>query len=368
MTPSMNLDCDTLIAGAASLQPVLAESARHIDQHGQTDESLARLEAAGLLRHADTISPADLFRMRMEVGRQLAHGCASSAWLVTAFGLGAALAARIPAAQRPGLEARIAIGDDAADTTLAIDGDKRRLSGRWDFVAGAAFADWFLLSCETAPARCLVLVARDQVAVSPAEHAGGLRGAGIATVTASGVAVPAAAVFDRVQLAEGFELIATASILGPILGCAEAGYRDYVAITRKRVSGVGGEAVARMTQVQARLGAAQAELKSAQLNFAALQDSIAAIEAGGGTPGASATTELLRDAAFIARQCLQSLTALVRQMGAMGLAESNPVQREYRDLRTMVADRRLQESTRMAAYGRQALGIEEAGSRGDRAA
>ncbi len=342
---------DALIAGAVSLQPALAEAARQIDQHGQTEESLARLAQAGLFRHPDGATPASALRTRMEVGRALARSCASSAWLVTAYGLGAALAARMAAAPSDlGADAKIAVGDDATAATLVPDGAAWRLDGSWEFVVGAQFADWFVLPCGDR----LVLVRRNQVELTPADHLGGMRGAGLATVTARKIGVAATSIFDR---GDGFDLVATLSLLGPILGCAEAGHRDYVAITRKRVSGVGGEAVARMTQVQARLGAAQAELNSALVGFTSLQDRFARIEAEDGFPDA---TELTRDAAFIARQSLQSLTALIRQMGAMGLAESNPVQREYRDLRAMVTDHRFNESARMAAYGRLALGIEPA--------
>src|SRR3546814_8446867 len=62
-----------------------------------------------------------------------------------------------------------------------------------------------------------------------------------------------------------------------------------------------------------------------------------------------------RDRAYMAHLALDAVTRLVRQMGAMGLSESNPVQRRYRDLRTLAADAAFAWDDHVAGYGRALL-------------
>jgi len=63
--------------------------------------------------------------------------------------------------------------------------------------------------------------------------------------------------------------------------------------------------------------------------------------AGAHSSGGANDAECIRDRAYIARKSLEAVNRLLAQMGAMGLAETNPVQRRFRDLRALANTRGL---------------------------
>ncbi|MBM3515209.1 MAG: hypothetical protein FJX59_16075 [Alphaproteobacteria bacterium] len=341
----------TLIDAARALAPDLGPRAAKAYADGRIgEETFAALAKAGLL---DPFRDADLSAARLlDVPRALAQHCASTAWLVMAAALGSAgLKALGPNAGALGPNAKtirsangLAIWADRADSaTLTPDGAGFRLAGTWRAVPGAAQAVWFLLRIDAARA---VAVAVPSATVTLNDHQAGLRGATLGDVVAKDVAVPATHVLP---IPDALSRLAAVAPLGVVLGVAEGGYREYVASTKKRMAAVGGAAVARMPQVQVRLAETEAELDVARTLFAGV------IENALGAPRAN----LGRDAAFIARQCFRALTVLVQQMGAVGLLETNVVQRHARDLRAAVADLRLGWDANMAARGRAVLGVPE---------
>src|SRR5690606_12020301 len=127
-------------------------------------------------------------------------------------------------------------------------------------------------------------------------------------VTARGVTVDASKVAptDKV-LASG---VGANRLLGVLVGCAEGGYADYLRMTRARITGIGGAAVATFTQVQARLAESHADMGT----VTHLYDAIV-----GDLDDRDAASRVMRDRAFLGRKALDAVTRLVRQMGAMGL-------------------------------------------------
>lgn len=329
-----------LIARAEGAASSLAEAGRTTDSGGLSPEGLATLADIGLFRLGQRlVTPADA----AEALRRLAHGCGASAYLAALAHDGVA---RIPEAARAEVHAA---GDDpvvvAAEYPDDADLDRARsggtLRGRWRGVPGLRHADWVWLNgsdfSALVPVSDLIHAERTQL--------GGLRGVGWSDVVVNDLAVPAARIGPRLEPLPGAEMIK----LALVLGTAEGAFADYVRATRARISGIGGKAVATFTQVQVRVAESEAEMKAA----AALWDGIVA---------GQGDAEAQRDGAFVARLCLGAVTRLVRQMGAMGLAETNPVQRRYRDLRTFAAAPELGYDEALAARGRAILGIGEAGA------
>ena len=117
-----------------------------------------------------------------------------------------------------------------------------------------------------------------------------------------------------------------------MLGAAEGAYRDYIEITRVRESAIFRSPVAEQVPVQERLAETAAELKAARLLRKHNDDLLH--ERGAAMEGLTAVENMEngRDRAYVARLCVQAVTRLVRQMGAVGLSDENPVQRHFRDV------------------------------------
>lgn len=291
----------------------------------------------------------------MDAGRVIARHSPSLAWLITMYSETAA------ALQQSGVELAASEGRQAvlvARNHLPGEGIVRRaeggfeVSGVWT-VAGAMYADLVLLSgfrgdpAGTPLPSCVLVEPREHNTVEAA-HDGGLQGAGFSNLVLEKHFVPD----DRVLPAKTFRPAHSPwGRLGPILGCAEGAYGDYSRITRTRIAGVGGASVARFPHVQARIAEAHAILKANAL----LYDQIRA--ALDGWKAEADVVELTRDAAFVARRCLDVVTLLIRQMGALGLSESNPVQHRYRDILAMATDPCVAWDKAMVPFGKREFGL-----------
>ncbi len=336
-----------VLAAADGLAADLAAEAAETWAKGLDAARLARLVRARVLDPYRDLAGDAAAAVHLELPRLLARNCASTAWVAAAAGQASACLAAFPEQARAEVSFA-AFGDVTLDGT--VDPSSGRARGTWTMVPAAATAPWFLL-VTSAPAPWCLLVPRADVAITLFDHQGGLRGAGVGDVTLKDVLVPP---HRRLQLSPSAAgQLAQRSRLMPVgvaMGCAEGAFRDYVAITRKRVNTTGGAAVAKFTQVQIRLAEVDAELASARSLFDALARSC------GGPDGAAQS----RDGAFIVRQCLRATTQLVQQMGAQGIAEANVVQRHARDLRAVTADPRVAWDAALAAQGRAILGILDA--------
>lgn len=301
--------------------------------------TLAVAREAGLFGLADTA-------LSLEAARGLAHHCASTAWLLAEHDEARRLLAGFPAA------AREAAGDGLiaiARAPRAATWSDGTLRGVWPTVGGLVHADWLLLMgiADASGQPVAALVPAKAVSAQSYAYLGGLRGVGWQQVEIDGLAVVA----DHVAPTATLSGLGPNRLLGSLIGCAESGYRDYVRMTRTRVTGIGGAAVVNFTQVQSRLAESDAELAGAAGLFEALAARIG--------EGQGDDARARRDRAYIAHQSLNAVTRLVQQMGAMGLAETNPVQRRYRDLRALAADAGFAWDENMASFGRELLGIGE---------
>lgn len=322
------------IARAGALAAGLKQQARSTDEKGLSGEQVALLTEAGLLQAADPVTI-------MEIGRALAHGCGASAWLATTF----ASAKAVAGASTEG-EALITSAGPSDQHLLEDRDGQLVISGVWPTVGGLDHAEWILLSGLTWKDQLVtVLVSAAEAVATDYPYRGGLRGLAWRRVELKGAPV-------RLVSTEADGRIAadgSALLLGALLGVAQGAYDDYVGSTRARISGVGGQAVAQFTQVQARLAESHAELKA----LAALYADVLNRTASGDADHA----ECVRDRAYIARKSVEAVNRLLSQMGAMGLAETNPVQRRFRDLRALASTPGLDWTQQMPAFGRHELGL-----------
>lgn len=308
--------------------------------------------------------------------REAASACPAAGWLLATCGVNAVLVARMPEAAQERVWSGnsrpvIAGAGKPVESEVLATGAGHRISGRWENVLAGASSDWVLASSSFDGRPCVVLIPASRLDVQEAE-AHVLRGSGCAHVRADGIEVPRdflipvsdlfagqAQPVHRNRLYSGdFSMLYGAARLGALVGAAEGAYREYVNITEKWVSGIGGHQVAKFTQVQVRLAETNADLAVAALlldqSTAALRDYIE----NGRLPGGRAPAELRRNNAYVARKSLQCTERLVVQMGARGLLDSNPVQHFFVDIRAMAAHESMQWASNMSAMGKSLLGLE----------
>jgi 3-hydroxy-9,10-secoandrosta-1,3,5(10)-triene-9,17-dione monooxygenase len=147
-------------------------------------------------------------------------------------------------------------------------------------------------------------------------------------------------------------------LLGPMLGAAEGAYADYRDITAVREGALFGGKVAGMVQVQQRLAESAAEIKAARLVYESNNRLLHERGAAGKGLNHDEMLEMNRDRAFVAKLLIGAVTRLVRQMGAMGLYDDNPVQRHYRDLSAMGTQIAVNWDRNVTPFGKSELGLD----------
>lgn len=326
-----------------ALAGALQKNARATDDHGLSVEAVSQLAQAGLLA---ATTPSQI----MERARLVALGCGASAWVVTQLATGAS----VVAGSSEAIRARV--GDAPVlhlgrfdEAKIIFDEGLAVLSGKLGAAGGLDHAEWLLVSdLEVDGQPVWALVHKSDLVISEITHRGGLRGLKWQAVQADKAPV----LLIPMSATDAYHWSESVVLLGAVMGAAQAGYDDYVATTRARITGIGGQAVAQFTQVQARLAESHAELKALK----ALYDTVVArVEAR-----SAHHPECVRDRVYIARKGVEAVNRLLSQMGAMGLSETNPVQRRYRDLRAFACVRGLDWIEQMPVFGKYELGLVEA--------
>src|ERR1700722_13537256 len=194
-----------LTGHAASLVPTLAANAPQTeDKRRIADENIAALEATGLLR---LTQPARFggheasFRTQLEVTRELARGCGSTAWVASHLNICAWFAGMWNEQAQQDVWAgspdnRVA-GVFAPTSTATVVRGGYVVSGRWSWCSGCLHAQWVLVGIpltgtdNSAPDQGMVLIPLTELTIEDTWFAAGMKGTGSNTVVADEVFVPA---------------------------------------------------------------------------------------------------------------------------------------------------------------------------------
>ena len=372
---------------AEALIPVLASRTEHCEQlRACPAETIDDLAQAGLLQ---ICRPARFggyehgWDVLTQVNRILARGCGSQAWvanvlndhtqLVGAFALEAQeeVWGRDP-------NTRIAASVAPSGKARRVDGGAR-LSGRYGFSSGIDHVQWLLCGAileqegpqqeKRPPAWWDFLIPKSAVQVIDDWQVAGLRGTGSKSFVVEDLLVPPHRFQDHVHSDDGTgpgTKINTASVFrtprasvaaqgftGLAVGVAEAFLATYFAHTRARNGR--GINVAEFGSTQMNLALATGQIEGAAAHLTAtLRHWIDLMDAG----GALTAQEKLKarfEAAFIARQCLNAVNALFAAAGGHSIFDSNPLQRQWRDLTAICTHRGLYLDESAPAYGKSAL-------------
>lgn len=386
---STSQDQDSILDRVAALVPAVEERAAQAEkERAVPEETLDALRDAGVFRiyQPPAFGGAGAgWGLQIEVARMLSRACGSTGWLACVLSTHALMVGRMAVAAQhdvwdPDPDALIATGSARiAGSAEPVDGGYL-VSGAWRFASGVDHAQWTMVPAPVAglgegPAalrQCLLPVAEYEIVDD--WHVAGLRATGSKQVMIPepifvpehrtlgflemlGSEPPGAEVNDgyvyRMEFGPYFGMI----LLGPVLGMAEGALDGYLETTRVRVGAIRGNRIAESEPVQERVAESAAEIAAAGALIDRMVLQMRDRAQRGEFLDSRERAESMRDRAWATRTCVDAVHRLVRQMGAMGLGDDNPVQRQFRDLSAAAAQIGLNWDRNAGTYGKWALGV-----------
>jgi alkylation response protein AidB-like acyl-CoA dehydrogenase len=286
------IDAEALYAAARAMALRLRERAERTAKERQVPaETIAEFQRAGFFR---VLQPKKFGGLQMEFSvfanlvRELAHGCASSAWIYAVVGELGWVMAMFPELGQSEVWGKdpSALGCAAVDPSGHAEevAGGYRLSGKWRFVSGSDHAQWVMVTapCGVANTVRQLLVRRDELQTIDDWHVLGLAGTGSRTLVADNVHVPSHRTITQDAMLDGSapgrdlyrdysvyrspRRYLTAFSLSPVLvGLAERALAIVIEAARKKLGA--GQAPGDLDTIQLRIAEAAAEVETARIIF-----------------------------------------------------------------------------------------------------
>lgn len=372
-----------LVAQAARIVPLLRSNGAKADEARRLpEESLSVLEGAGIFR---ICSPKRFggyegdIRTYMDTIAEVGRGCGSAAWVAFISNTGAWIAGYFPE------EAQKEIFEGNPDTrfigVLAPTASSKKVeggyavTGRWGYASGSLHAHWALLTVpieqkDGSKGLGLILVPMKELSIEDTWFSVGVRGSGSNTVIASDVFVPdhrvlpLSAVMAHNALGDpartnayrqAFAATAVIAVAAPVLGMANAALE----MTRERLS-TGGKRIAYSVYDDVRKSPAMQLQMAEAASLISVGNTVVKGWCDRIVASASARQELsfeerarMRAELGLAMQhCREGVDLLLSVQGASAFAESNPIQRVWRDIETATRHGLLSPEVPLEIYGR----------------
>jgi 3-hydroxy-9,10-secoandrosta-1,3,5(10)-triene-9,17-dione monooxygenase len=377
-----------LVARAASLVPTLQARAAEAEQFRRLpDANVAELRAAGLFK---VLQPRRCggFEMSLhthiDTVAEIARGCGSTAWCMGVIHAHSWLVGSFP--QEAQAESYGANPDAIVCAVIAPRGKARavaggyRLDGFWPFASGCQHADWLLLGTEIADeggtvvdAAELLVPARD-IVIRDDWNVVALRGTGSCSIVANDVFVPkhrylslpgiiageapGAAAHDTSLYKGAAVPVLVLAITPAALGMAEAALAAFKErLPGREIAYTEHEIQVDSPTTHRQVADAATRIHVARLLLHRCADDIEAAAARGEMMEFTARARVRMDCAHAVRQCMEAAEILYLACGGSGIAETNPVQRAWRDLHAVNMHGALTLETNQVMYGRILLGL-----------
>lgn len=269
-------------------------------------------------------------------------GCASAAWVASLLAYSGRFGAHLSERGQEevwanGPDARIVAAMIPQGTVTPVNGGWQ-VSGTWHFVSGVDYADWALvLGPATGKTARFMAVRRDEFTIEDTWHTLGMRGTGSQSITLTDVFVPEYRTMSQADLLIGksaspgatqrrVPLFAVNGLTfgAPILGAARGAAR----LAAANLAGESGRAPAKESSRIA-YTRATAEIDAAWLMLARIASTV---DEGPVSP--ELVVRNRRDAAFAAQMLVAAVDRLFEGNGVRSQAQSNPLQRFWRDVRS----------------------------------
>ena len=389
--PSHIPSSEELVREARKLVPILRERAQATDElRTLPDETVADLKAAGIHK---IFTPRRYggFEMdwgaHVDVSRELGRGCTSTSWVVSVVMSHTWMLGRFPARAQEEFwpdhpDAVIATAFAGGGKMDPVDGGYM-LSGQWRFASGVDHADCAIVggrynmkgrSSEGSLVKFrMAHLLPDEYQIVDTWHAEGLKGTGskdilvkdlfvpeyrtVLSEDLAGSEPPGAKLHDsyiyRVELQQYFYTL----LCGPMLGATRGGLEHYLEQTRGRTGQMFGESVVDQIPVQMRVAESFEELRVADLITDSLMDFLHEAGSSGKKIRGIDRLRIRREPAMAAKLCMSSITRLANMMGVTAQTGNNPVQRHFRDMRTISTHGGINWDNAMTPTGKLLLGL-----------
>lgn len=389
-TPVSDPTTEDLVARAAALVPTLQGRQAEVDASCRIpDETMSDLTGAGMFRLAvprDFGGYALTMSEYVDVMAELAKGCPATAW-VTAISNSSAFQVGIfpPEGQREvfaaGADVRLASVPQAKICTARFkDGGVQIDQARWFFNSGVTLADWAVNGVVVVDEQdnpldlvlCLIPVA--QLTVNSDWSTMGMRGTQSVSTEARDLFVPAHRTVSSMAVLTGQHvspladqpLYRSASVPALALfvtpcgiGMAEAALDRFKAKAEGRpVIYTTTDNQADDAHVHARLGEARMKIDAAR---ALTKTAAAAVDRWADLQGEMPVEERIRartQCSYALQLSFEAVDALYGLSGGSAIAQPEPMQRYWRDLKTATLHGLLTTTTTLPLQGRIELGRE----------
>ena len=377
-----------LIEKAAALRPLLEQKADQTDSLRRLpDATVAALREAGLCRlmvpkrfggHETNI------HTYIEVMAGLGRGCGSTSWVASLINVCAWLAGLFP--ERAQQDVWGSDPDAWVAGSLAPHGDAKpvdggwRVTGRWMWASGCLHAQWAACGIhmnndkgETVDFG-LSLMPMSELTIEDTWFVAGMKGTGSNTIAAKDVFVPEhrflpypAAFAGSYRTEHTDEMVYRVALVpvtililvGSQLGMARAAL-DHV-IAKAPARGVTHTNFARQTEsagFQILVAEAAMKIETAFLHAFRAADDLDACAAAGRHPDLTARARVRADTALVAKYCREAIEILVSAHGTSSLADSNRLQRLWRDVHVASRHAITEWQVNLEIYGKALLGVE----------
>jgi alkylation response protein AidB-like acyl-CoA dehydrogenase len=381
-------DRATLLARAEALRPRLERNAEQADGLRRLpDDTIAALKETGLCRlmvprrfggHETSI------RTYLEVMAELGRGCGSTAWVASLINVCAWLAALCPErAQQdvwgPDRDAWIAGSLAPNGRAMPVDGGWR-VTGKWPWASGSLHAQWVACGIHMPDERGgmanlgLSLIPIGDVTIEDTWFMAGMKGTGSNTILAEDVFVPEHRFLPYPQAFRGEyrtehrdEVVYRAALVpvtvlilaGSQLGVARAAL-DHV------VSKAGTRGITHTTfptqsasaGFQMLIADAAMKIDSASLHALRAADDLDRAAGAGRHPDLTERARVRMDTALVAKYAREAVELLVQAHGTSSLADSNRLQRLWRDVHVASHHAITEWQVNLEVYGKALLGVE----------
>ena len=376
-----------LVARAQALLPLLERNAAATEANRRVaDENIAAIRAAGLFRIMVPRRFGGLetdIRTKLEVSRELAKGCGSTAWVTTLLnvcswfaGLGSAALQEDIWGANP--NARLAGVFSPQARTRAVDGGIM-VSGKWPWASGCLHADWAMVGVpmldETGAEidQGLAFIPMAEVTIEDSWYVTGMKGTGSNTIVASEVFIPSHRIISVSALLAGdaptpykdevlyrcaFMPVAAIALAGPQLGlCARA--QEYVLekAPKRAISYTFYKTQTDSPSFQLAMAEAAMLVDTAHLHAYRSAEEIYAAATENRFPSYPERARARMDAGYVGQKARQAMDVLMSAHGASSFAEVSPLQRLWRDSETAGRHAIISPEIASEIYGRALLGF-----------
>lgn len=377
-----------IIERATALIPELSQRAAAAERlRCLPDANVAALKRAGLLKvlQARRYGGYQLsLHAHIDAVAAIARGCGSTAWCMGVVHAHSWLMASFPEAAQD--ETYGADPDTFISAVIAPRGEAKPaeggyiLNGFWPFASGCQHAKFLLLGARILDKSGAVvdeadlLVPAAALTINDDWHVAGLRGTGSCSVIASDVFVPRHRYLSLPGLVEGKapgaalhqgSLYKSAAVpvlqlaLAPgALGIAEAALDAFQdRLPGRIIAYTLGEKQIESATTHRQVADAATRVRVARLLLHRAAQDIEAAADSGATMAPRDRARIRMDCAHAVRQCLEAVDTLFLACGGSGLAESNPIQRAWRDLHAINMHGALALEVNQEMFGRMLLGL-----------